>query len=282
MKMAINDTDGRARKEWMEFVESKPNFPSLMHRWILLLRNLAIHTPGSDQDLVGHLIMTSIVMSLFDADDILTLSHHESHVGAHKLLRSLYERVVTLKYISENPAQAQSFIDFDSIDTEKVITEIKAKTGMEMREDSRRHLATAAAEAKKKYKQSPCPICKEKKPISWTTLNSREMADRVGLGHMYLHAFVIASKQIHPTYWSVKDITGTSAMFNTLNITHELVVHLVLIHRRHFAKAFGVTPMMNKAINDFLATWTISEGTFDGLLAKAHASSKGGAAVYYG
>jgi hypothetical protein len=60
------------------------------------------------------------------------------------------------------------------------------------------------------------------------------------------------------------------------------MVHLILIHRRHFAKAFGVTPMMNKAINDFLTTWTISEGTFDGLLTKAHASSTGGDPVYYG
>jgi Family of unknown function (DUF5677) len=153
---------------------------------------------------------------------------------------------------------------------------------MEMQENSRKNLATAAAEAKKKYKQTPCPVCKEKRPISWSTLNSKDMADRVGLGHMYFHAFLVASKQIHPTYWSVKDLMGSSAIFNTLNITHELIVQLVLIHRRHFAKAFGVTPMMNKAINDFLATWTISEGTFDGLLTKSHAFSTGGQPVYFG
>jgi Family of unknown function (DUF5677) len=126
--MADNTRETRSPQKWREFLEDKPNFPSLTHRWMLLLRNLAIHTPINEQDHVGHLIMTGIVMSLSDVDDIMTLSHHDSHVGAHKLLRSLYERIVTLKYISENPEQAESFIDFDSLDTEKIMAEIKAKT----------------------------------------------------------------------------------------------------------------------------------------------------------
>ena len=247
-----------------------------------LLQNLAMRTPANEQDLVGHLIMTGIFMSVSDVDDIMTLSHRESHIGAQKLLRSLYEHVVTLKYVSENPEQAQRFIDFDTLDTEKIMAGIKAKTGMEMKENSRKNLATASAEARENYRQKACPVCKEKGPISWTTLNSKDMADRVGFGHMYFHAFLLASKQIHPTYWSVKDLMSGSPMLNTLNVTHELMVQLVLIHRKHFAKASGVTPMMNSAINDFLAIWTISEGTFDGLLTKAIVSSTGGLPVYYG
>lgn len=280
----MTDGTGKARtpQKWRELVEDKPNFPSLILRWMILLRNLAIHTPANEQDFVGHLIMTNMVMSLSDVDDIMSMSHRDSHIGAHKLLRSLYERIVTLKYISENPDQAEVFMEFDSIDTEKIMAAIKAKTGMEMQENSRKNLAKVATEARKKYKQNPCPVCGEKKPFSWTPLNSKDMADRVGLGHMYFYAFLVPSKLIHPTYWSVREASGSSALFNTLNVMHELIVQLVLIHRRHFANAFGVTPMMNKAINDFLATWTICEGSFNGLLTRSYTSPNGGESVYYG
>jgi hypothetical protein len=257
---------------WEQFLEFKPEFPAMIRRWMLVLRNMAIHTPANEDDLVGHLTMTVIVMSLSDVNDIMTLSHADSHIGALKLLRSLYERVVTLKYISQNPSEAEGFMEFDAVDTEKVMIAIKCKTGMEVGENAQKNLAAAASAAKKKYKQN--------RPLSWTPLNSKEMADRVGLGHMHLHAFLVASKHIHPTYWSVKSLCG-SPLFNTLCITHELIVQLIVLHRRHFTKAFGVTPMMNRAINDFLRIWTISEGTFDGILTQAHSSSSGGPPVYY-
>ena len=72
-----------------------------------------------------------------------------------------------------------------------------------------------------------------------------------------------------------------AALYNTLNAMHELLVYLVLMHRRHFATRFVVAPMMNSAINDFPSTWTISIGSFDGLLTKSAPGSRG-RAVFYG
>jgi hypothetical protein len=267
-------------KNWQGFVSEKPPFASMLYRWMCLLRNLAISTPSNEDDLVGHLIMTGIVMSLADVDDILTLSHKDSHSGAQKILRGFYERVVTLKYIASNPSEAARFMDFESIDTSKVIAEIHALTGLEMNPASKANLEAAVQTARTRYKQKRCETCKQEGPMSWTTLNSKDMAERVGLGHLYLHAFLITSKLIHPTYWSVRDISSGSPVYNTLNATHELLVHLLLIHRRHFAPHCGVTPMMNTAINDFLSTWTISISSFDGLLTKSAPESRDRVAFY--
>lgn len=280
--MSENIPKTGSAQTWLEFVANKPNFPSLTHRWMLLLNNLAIKTPANEHDHVGHLIMSAIVMSCLDINDIMTLSYHDSSIGAHKLLRSLYERIVTIKYISEHPEQADRYIEFDSIDTQKIMDAIRAKSGIEMEEKPKKNLELAAELARKRYKQKSCPTCKAQKPISWTSMNSKDMADHVGLGHMYFYAFLVATKQIHPTYWGAKALLSSSSTFSTLNSTHELIVQLVLIHRRHFAKAFGVTPMMNRAINDFLAAWTISEGSFDGLLSKTYTSSADDKPVYYG
>ena len=273
--------DDEGAKTWQEFISEKPHFASTLFRWMRLLRNLAICTPSNDEDLVGHLIMTGIVMSLADVGDIMTLSHKDSHSGAQKFLRGFYERVVTLKYIAANPSEAVRFMDFNAIDTSKVMAEIKALTGLEMDPTSKANLDAAVTTAKKSYKQKRCEMCGQERPLSWTTLNSKDMADRVHLGHLYLHAFLITSKLIHPTYWSVRDTSSGKAIYNTLNATHELLVHLLLMHRRHFAPRFGVTPMMNSALNDFLSTWTISISSFDGLLTKSSPGSRIGV-VYYG
>lgn len=275
-------------RTWREFTAEKPDFAGTIHRWMRLLGNLAACTPSNEEHLVGHLLMTGIVMSLADVDDIMTLSHKDSHSGAQKLLRGLYERVVTLKYIVANPGEATRFMDFDAIDLSKVMAEIQALAGLQMNPTSRANLDAAVVSAKKSYKQRRCETCKQERPLSWTTLNSKDMADRVGLGHLYLRGFLIPSKLIHPTYWSVRDFDASNGpIYNTLNSMHELLVHLVLMHRHHFVKRYRVTPMVNRAINDFLGIWTISIGSFDGLLTKSYADSNTApgsstGVVYYG
>jgi hypothetical protein len=69
-------------------------------------------------------------------------------------------------------------------------------------------------------------------------------------------------------------------MYNTLNCFHELLIELILIHRRYFASKYRVTPLGVAAIRDFLKVWTISQTSFDGLLTMRHGQDEFGA--YYG
>jgi len=43
----------------------------------------------------GHLIVGVMTASLSDVNDLTTLSCNDSHHGAQKILRSLFERIVT-------------------------------------------------------------------------------------------------------------------------------------------------------------------------------------------
>lgn len=47
--------------------------------------------------------------------EILLLASNEYLNGATKMLRGLYERALTLTYISHNPEKAQRFIDYGTI-----------------------------------------------------------------------------------------------------------------------------------------------------------------------
>jgi hypothetical protein len=228
---------------------------------------LVINSHPSENDLVGNLIVPFMSVSMLDINDLMTLTHHDSHRNAQKILRTIFERVVTLKYIAENPNEAKRFMDYDAIDTQQVLNGIKEITGLSLNEPARTNLSKAAEEAKRAYKQEKCQTCGKPKYLGWSSLNSKDMADRVNLGHMHLHAFLMPSKLIHPSYWGLREtVSKSSPMYNTMNCVHELMVQLVLIHRRHFVRPTRVTPLMDAVVRDFLRVWVYSQTSFGGLL----------------
>jgi len=251
-----------------------------MHKWCETMRRLALSTYPQEEDLVGHLIVAFTVAFLPDLDDLLTLTFHNSHHGAQRILRTLYERTFTLKYIFENSSEAKRFMDYDALDWEQILAGIHTITGLALQEPGRTRLAEAAAKARIEYKQEKCSACKKPKYLGWSSLNSKDMADRVDLGHMRLHAFDMPSKLIHPSYWGLRNlISKSSPMVNTLNCAHELIVQMVLIHRRHFAQS-GFTPLMGAAIIDFLGVWVFSQTSFGGILTRGQIRDRG-IRIYY-
>ena len=75
---------------------------------------------------------------VIDCHDILNLSSHDGHWGALKLLRSLYERTVTAKYIEQNPEKADDFFDFELSITKLLWMQSQFKLDLHMRAESSR------------------------------------------------------------------------------------------------------------------------------------------------
>jgi hypothetical protein len=254
-------------QNWQQLLEWKANYPNTINKWLRLLTRVVIHSAPPEDDLIGSLIVPFIGSSLQDINDLMTLTSHDSHYGAQKILRPFYERVVTLKYIAANPNEAERFMGFDAIDWEQVLIAIAEQSGMQISEPARTNLKNAVAKGRTDYKQAKCSECGLRKQTSWSTLSSNAMSTRVDMGHMHLHAFVIPSKLIHPTYWGMREVVSdNSPMLNTLKCMHELIVQLVLIHRRHFVGAKALTPIMKEAVTDFLKIWTFAETSFGGVL----------------
>jgi hypothetical protein len=274
---------------WEDLLRWKPDFPDVIQMRLRTVARLVIKTTPRDGDDMGQLIVACLGASLPDIDDVMTLSHKNSHHSAGKILRGFFERVVSIKYLSENPSEVQRFLDFAAIDTEDVIRAIEQTVGISMEEPSRSNLANAATAARKLYKQDKCSQCKKPRYIGWTGMNTKDMADRVGLGHMYLHAFLLTSKVLHTTLWGMRNIVSRSApIINNLNCLHELIIHLIILHRRHFMTDFHgqqlqkiqVTPLMTAALREFLRTWTYSTTSFDGIFTRGSVDSKG-QRIYY-
>ncbi|MFC5865196.1 DUF5677 domain-containing protein [Acidicapsa dinghuensis] len=275
------ESDASTPQTWAELIEWRSNYPDIIHKWLQVMGRLILRTKVRDDDELGDLIVGCMFASHRDINDLMTLSHTDSHHGAQYCLRALFERIVTLKYLCQKPEYLQDFKDYDAVDWDQIINGISESFGISMEPEAREDLSKRAAELRKKNKQEKCSVCKNQRPTSWTRVDSRQMAKLVGLDHLYLMAFTIPSKLMHPTLWGTRDrLTRNTPLYNTLHCMHHLLIEILMIHRRHFMGKQYVTPIMGNAILDFLSVYVYSQTSFDGVLRRGQ--ERNGERIYYG
>jgi hypothetical protein len=254
--------EDRQEVTWEEFTKENPTFPSSCHKAFKMLPQLVLDAQAQESDRAGMVIDQIILALLPDFNDILLLSSHNAHWGALKLLRCAFERVATLKYIAQNPSEVEAFIDFDSLDWKRILMGIENKTGLRMSETSQKNLDTAVATIRKRFRQEPCETCGLRKQTTWTPLSARDLAKRTGMEHMFFHAYELASKFIHPTFWGTNQITRGADVYNTLKNTHELLLHTMLVHHKYFRDGQRLPEQMVGVIEDFFSIWKFAETDF--------------------
>jgi hypothetical protein len=222
-----------------------------------------------------------MVATVQDVDDFMTLAHRGSRHGPEYVLRVIFDRTVTLKYIAINPDQAEAFLDYDAIDWDQLMNAIQSVSGLSMNPVARARLDAKAKEARARFKGEPCSECGQRKQTSWTPHSVKVLAEKVSLNHLHTISFLMPSKMMHPTLLGLKNrLSEASGLYNALNSMHYLLVETVLIHRRHQFGQQNVTPMMREAVRDFLRVWVFSETDFGGLLIGGSERDHGWA--YYG
>lgn len=246
--------------DWKTFTEENPAFTGLYHKAFQLLPKLAFETTPPESDDAGLVILQLVLASLPDFDDIMTLSSHNAHWGALKLLRCAFERTVTLKYIAQNPTEAKAFIGFDALDWKRVLTGIENNFGLRMPESSQKSLDRAATEARKAFRQEPCDKCGLRKQTAWTPHSVKDLAKRTGMDYIFFEAYEMPSKFIHPTYFGTRGITLSAPMHNTLKHTHGLLVETIVAHQRY--SSGEVSERVMEVVEDFFLIWKFAKTDF--------------------
>lgn len=261
---------------WAAFTRENPEFPQTYHKLFQFTVQLIAGTVPTDDDVAGTVILELMAASLPDFDDILLLSAHDRHWGAMKLLRVLFERTVTLKYLAQNAAEVDAFLAFDAIDWDIVIAGIKKRFGLSLRDEANKPIQDAATTARTRFKQEKCKECGYRKQTTWTPHSSQELSSRTGLGHLHFEAFVIPSKFIHPTYFGTRQLSRNhpAPVPNTLKATHVLTLETVLTHQRYFKHDPLASPIVIEAVQDFLHEWKFADTDF-GLGADAQRAGLG-------
>jgi len=131
MELPTGVGDGEAQQKFISrfkpFLLEYPNVSALLKR--VFLRSVQSPSPEELKPLEGLLDTDPVVIAFNDrwwanqmvfflgriaADDfgeVLVLAGNARGVGAYKVLRGMYERLVTASYIAKNPAEVQPFMD---------------------------------------------------------------------------------------------------------------------------------------------------------------------------
>ena len=248
---------------WADFIANKPDFPCEFHNAWSQIQPLLLSAAVND-DSSGGLLWRCLFASFIDCDDILTLSSHNGHWGALKLLRSLYERTVTAKYIQQNPEKADDFFDFDALDYKAAMDAIAIESGLQMQAESRRNLDEAAKRAQSKYKLTPCPACNEpKRKFSWTQKSLKELAEITKVEHFYFTAWIYPTKLSHPTFYGLEQVILSKApVYQTLNAVHALLIENLVTFWKHFGDNSEIPDYVSNSVEGFLKIWTFSVTDF--------------------
>jgi hypothetical protein len=126
--------------------------------------------------------------------------------AAQKLLRGLYERAVTLRYLHDHPADLDAFLDFHHISQRKLMHSIKETIGADvLPEDIAADVEKRCQEVKEKFMVADCNTCGTRRlNYTWNKLDFVSMAKATGsLGQIVVPAYYIPMRQAHATLGSL-------------------------------------------------------------------------------
>lgn len=211
-------------------------------------------------------------MAVDDFGEILTLAGNGRGFGAYKIVRGMYERVVTALYIEKNPAEARIFAESSAITKLNYLKrtfEASAESRSRFSDEFMATIERNAAAAQAKRKQSICPKCRQ--PVTqeaWTLVSLDVMAKTAepALEVFYPQFYLEGTAQSHANMFGIerrlirkkgggityKETSEEEARF-AVHLGHHLMVRLLAMQNRYFA--LGFDDEVKKRIEGFVAVW---------------------------
>ena len=137
-----------------------------------------------------------------DFFEVLLCSGNGYGVAALKLLRTLYERGVTLRYLHEHPEELDAFLDFHHVQLHKLTTPIAEIFGSgAIPEKALADIKTEFEKVKKQFMVTDCKKCgTEKLNHTWSKLNFVAMAKKTEhLDKLIVQAYYLPMRHGHAT-----------------------------------------------------------------------------------
>jgi hypothetical protein len=210
-----------------------------------------------------------------DFGDMLLLAGNGRGIGARKLLRGMYEHLVTAGFIAQNPAEAKLFNDHAAIEKGKIwhrLVELDPNLKTESTPEELQGIEERFTKAQTQVKSETCKKCGQ--PITqeaWTRVSVDAMASKVDaengtdLAKLYASYYLMPTFHSHPTAyglesrliktdggWAFKQLTEHEAQDTVLR-GHILVLRLFKILNRYFQ--LGLNSEIAARRNGFLNAW---------------------------
>lgn len=261
LPFGVGDAEAQARfiKTHEKFLEEYLQIRALLEKVFLRplptserAMPLASPTEIEDRNMADGVVFFLGRAAADDFGELLVLAGNGRGIGAYKILRGMYERIVTAAFISKNAPEARLFLSHSFIERDKVWRRFKEL--IPDYPDNRKAEDIAAfeqelGEAKARLKESICKKCNQ--PISqeaWTRKTLDVMAEKAdgNLARAYAYCYLMPTLHSHATAFSMESrMRWTEAGYSFKEITeeearkavlygHGLILRLLKLENGHF------------------------------------------------
>jgi len=151
-------------------------------------------------------------LAVEDFQEILLLAGNGCGIGALKVLRGMYERVVTARYLhTANNSEVENFLDYYWVQQNKNAKELIQTYGEDVftqhgHAKEAQNLKDQYNNVREKFLVTDCKKCDTKRPnYSWSKLSLIAMADKVGerMRKLAYEAYYLPLQHTHSTISSI-------------------------------------------------------------------------------
>ena len=268
--------------EWRRFAETHSGLvDELPHIVTLANKIFGRGWEGNSRD--DLLVFSVGKMTFEDFEDILSLVANGRGFGAQKILRPMFEHIVTATYLHKHPDQAQRFLDFEHIRNYKATLEVEKVAPGQIAAD---RLAQAKADRDRVRGSFKRRFTCHKKcehlvdAFSWTELGLPDLALAAGdnLRDDLLVSYLMPMTETHPTFTAIAGRqthteTGTSdhewdsnsrhAGDRALAIAYKYALQVFQLQLQHFQELKSLQSELDERIaayNAIVEQWNAAGG----------------------
>ena len=209
---------------------------------------------------------------LEDFMEIALVCYHGYGVAASKLVRSMYEFTVTLRYLHEHPDESETFLHYHLIQQDKLTSRLIETFGetilpAELIAEIRRK----AAEVKEDFMIPVCdhPGAKMRLNHTWNKLDFVAMASKAGaIGKLIVPGYYFPLRHAHPTFgglterleivdeqMSLKCDAQPEIVDRSLMTAHNCILDALKVQSEHFSIE-GLEDAIQVCYRDFVRVWS--------------------------
>src|SRR5256885_9801671 len=209
---------------------------------------------------------------LEDFMEVALVCYHGYGVAASKLVRSMYEFTVTLRYLHEHPDEADTFLAYHLVQQDKLTSRLIETFGESiLPAELIAEIKRKAAEVKEDFMIPVCdhPGSKMRLNHTWNKLDFVAMAKKAGeIGKLIVPGYYFPLRDAHPTFgglterleivneqMSLKGNAQPEIADRSLMTAHNCILDALKVQSEHF-KIEGLEDAIQVCYRDFVRVWS--------------------------
>lgn len=209
---------------------------------------------------------------LEDFMEVALVCYHGYGVAASKLVRSMYEFTVTLRYLHEHPDEADTFLAYHLVQQDKLTSRLIETFGESiLPAELIAEIKRKAAEVKEDFMIPVCdhPGSKMRLNHTWNKLDFVAMAKKAGeIGKVIVPGYYFPLRDAHPTFgglterleivneqMSLKGNAQPEIADRSLMTAQNCILDALKVQSEHF-KIEGLEDAIQVCYRDFVRVWS--------------------------